>query len=140
MLKKYRMMTNTPATSKFMNVALWTAQLLLASLMLMGAALKFMPIEKLAAMMPWTGEVPPAIVRLLGLIDLLGGAGLLLPAVLNLPPRLTIWASLAILALMVCAIVFHISRGEAPVTGLNILAALLAVFIAWGRAKKPVKR
>jgi hypothetical protein len=123
-----------------MNVALWTAQLLLAALMLTGAALKFMPIEKLAAMMPWTGQVSPAIVRLLGLIDLLGGAGLILPALLHLQPRLTIWTSLAILALMVCAIVFHISRGEAPVTGLNILVALLAVFIAWGRAKKPVKR
>ncbi len=108
--------------------------------MLTGAALKFMPIEKLAAMMPWTGQVSPAIVRLLGLIDLLGGAGLILPALLHLQPRLTIWTSLAILALMVCAIVFHISRGEAPVTGLNILVALLAVFIAWGRAKKPVKR
>jgi hypothetical protein len=37
---------------------------------------------------------------------------------------------------MISAAVFHISRGEASLIGMNIFFLLLAAFVAWGRSKK----
>lgn len=42
--------------SKTMHVTLWGAQILVALFLITGAVLKFQPIEKIAAMMPWTGK------------------------------------------------------------------------------------
>ncbi len=77
-----------------------------------------------------------ALVRALGMIDLLGALGLILPALLRISPILTPWAAVGVIALMLCAIVFHISRGEASDIGINIFSVLLAVYVAWGRFKK----
>jgi hypothetical protein len=126
-------MTEQAKLSKALNSTLWAAQILLALSLLMGTALKFMPIEKVSAMMPWTGQVSSIMVRLLGVIDLLGAVGLILPAALNIKPQLTKWAAIGSVALMVCAIIFHVSRGEASVIGFNIFCIVLAIFIAWGR-------
>ena len=83
--------------------------------------MKFMPIEKMAPKMPWMGQVPVINVRLLGVLELGAVAGLTLPMLLNIEPQLTFWAAIGIIALMICAIVFHISRGEKSVIGFNIL-------------------
>ncbi len=123
-----------------MKITLRIAQILTAVLLLMGAVMKFMPIEKISAMMPWTGQVPPILVRLLGLIDLLGALGLVLPDMLHVKPRLTVWAAIGTILLMLCAIFFHISRGESSVIGFNILVAALAIFIAWGRNKNQLQQ
>jgi hypothetical protein len=99
----------------------------------MGAVMKFQSVEKTAAMMPWVGQVPLLVVRLLGVIDLLAAAGLVLPLLLRIKPRLTAWTAVCIIALMICAIIFHVSRGEAAVIGFNIFCVVVAAFIAWGR-------
>ncbi|UPK68163.1 DoxX family protein [Chitinophaga filiformis] len=130
-------MTNQQPSSRALNIVLWIAQVFLAAGFLWAAAMKLLqPIEKLAAMWPWTGEVPSLIVRLLGIIDLLGALGLILPALLRIKPRLTATTALAIIALMICASVFHIVRGEAAAIWFNIFFAAIAAFIAWGRGKK----
>lgn len=124
---------STPV-SKTLNVILWIAQVLLAAIMFMGAVMKFMPVNP--DMMPWAGEVSPMIVKLLGVIDLLGGLGLILPGLLRLSQRWTVLAATGVFLLMVCAIIFHVSRGESEVIGFNIVAAAVAAFIAWGRNKR----
>jgi len=129
-------MTSTQKKSRVIHITLWMAQILLAATMLMGAVFKFMPISQVSAMMPWMGETPPWGVRALGMIDLIGAVGLILPALLRINPILTPWAAVGVVALMLCASVFHISRGEASDIGINIFAALLAVYVAWGRFKK----
>ena len=126
-------MRNQHTPSKAMHSTLWIAQIILAVLLISGTVMKFMPIEKISAMMPWTGQLPAPIVRLLGVIDLLGAVGLILPTLLRIKPRLTSWAAIGVIALMFCAIVFHVSRGEASVIGINIVSIILAAFIAWGR-------
>jgi hypothetical protein len=115
---------------------LWVAQVLLALLLVSGTILKFMPIEKISIMMPWTAQVPIWSVRLLGVVDLLCAEGLVLPSLLRIKPQLTVWAAVGTIALMICATIFHISRGESAVIGTNLFAIVLAVFIAWGRFKK----
>ena len=86
--------------------------------------------------MPWTGQVPKLVVRLLGMIDFLAAIGLILPALLRIKPQLTPWAAVGIIVLMFCAIIFHISRGEASVIGVNVFCGVLAGFIGWGRFMK----
>jgi len=129
-------MTVPTNTSKTLNIILWISQILIAILLLSGTFIKFMPIEKVAAMMPWTGEVPVWAVRLLGVIDLLGAIGLILPAALGIKRKLVAVTALCIVLLMISAIVFHVARNEASSIGINIFTASVAAFIAWGRSSK----
>jgi hypothetical protein len=115
-----------------MIIALWTAQIILAAFFVLGTVMKFLPIKKISVMMPWTGQLPSIAVRLLGILDLVVAAGLILPVLLNIKPYLTIWTAIATLVYMVIAAIFHISRGELKQIGVNIFAALLAAFIAYG--------
>ncbi|HVI47829.1 MAG TPA: DoxX family protein [Chitinophaga sp.] len=130
-------MTELKGPSKAMHIFLWIAQVLLAGILAWGAAEKlFRPISGLAAMWPWAGQIPAVFVRATGLIDLAGAAGLILPALLRIRPKLTPIAAVAVIVLMICAGAFHIIRGEAAVIGANIFFAAIAAFIAWGRFYK----
>ncbi len=130
------MMTNQKP-SKVLNISLWIGQVLVAVTLLWAAYVKLVdPVEKVAAMWPWAGEVSPAFLKFTGLVDLAGGLGLLLPALLNIKPRLTPIAAVGVVVLMVCASVFHVVRGEASSIGFNIVFGLIAAFIAWGRFRK----
>jgi hypothetical protein len=104
------------------------------------AYLKLMlPIEDLAKMgMLWPGEVAPAFLTFIGLIDLAGGLGILLPALLRIQPRLTVLAALGCAVLQVVAIGFHALRGEFSVLPLNIVLLSLSLFVLWGRSKRAV--
>lgn len=118
-----------------MKIALWIAQTLLAATLIWAAYTKlFTPAVELATMWPWTAE-NPGLVRITAIFDLIGGLGLILPTLLNIKPRLTVYAAYGVIALMICAIVFHFTRGEASNTGFNFFVAALAGFIAWGRSK-----
>lgn len=124
-------------SSKAMHITLWVVQVLLAAIFLMSGFMKAStPIEKLSAMVPWTSDVPLALVRFIGTVEVLGGLGLLLPSLLRIKPTLTVLAAAGLATIMLLAIPFHISRGEASVIGMNGLFMLIALFIAWGRWKK----
>jgi len=129
-------MVTLQSKSKTLHITLWLAQALLAATLLMGAALKFMPIDQISVMMPWMGQVPVWKVRALGIIDLLGAVGLILPTLLRIKPVLTPLAAVSVMVLMLCAIAFHVSRGEASGIGINIFSGLLAVYVGWGRFRK----
>ncbi|MFK7810676.1 MAG: DoxX family protein [Saprospiraceae bacterium] len=122
--------------NKGMNIGLWVAQVLVALTLIWGAYAKLMmPAEELAAMMPWTAD-SPSLATLTGVVDLLGGLGLILPALLKIQPKLTIYAAYGTMLLMVAGSIFHGSRGEFPLIGMNLFILALAYFIAWGRTKK----
>jgi len=122
--------------SETMNIILWITQVILASCLIWASLMKlFQPADKLALMWPWTAD-HGTLVKLTGVLDLLAGIGLILPALLRIQPKLTIYAAYGTITLMVAASIFHISRGEASLIGINICFAIFAVFIAWGRQKK----
>jgi hypothetical protein len=117
-----------------LNITLWVAQGLLSASLLYGAFVKIIqPISKIASMWKWAGEISPMLVRLTGWIDLVGSLGLVLPMLLNAAPHLVFWAAVGTAALMACAALFHISRGETRQIIPNILFMALAIFVAWGR-------
>lgn len=132
-------MTNQPGSRVF-NIILWIVQFLLASSLVWASWMKLgQPVEELATMWPWTGEVSPVLVKFTGVVDLLGGLGLILPSLLRILPKLTPIAAVCIIVLMVVASAFHISRSEGALIAPNIVFALMAAFVAWGRfAKAPI--
>lgn len=130
-----------PGTSlqpgKPLRIALWTAQVLLAAMFVMSGFMKLMtPIAELSAMMPWTGQVSAPFVRFIGVVDLAGGIGILLPSLTRIQPRLTVLAALGCVVLQVLAFCFHASRGETVALPVNVLLMALSAFVLWGRSKK----
>lgn len=124
-------------SSKGINIGLWLVQIIIAALFILPGFMKMLqPIDKLASMMPWTGQVPQFMVRGLGLLDLLGGLGIILPSLMRIKPKLTVTAAYASILLMISAIIFHVSRGESSVIGFNFVLIALLAFVAWGRSIK----
>ena len=120
-----------------LRIGLWVAQALIFFAFASAGLVKLLtPIPQLAAMMPWAGQYSETFVRFIGVIDLAGGIGILLPALTRILPRLTVLAALGCTVLQIFALVFHISRGEAAVTPLNLVLLALAVFVLWGRSRK----
>ncbi|WP_046242392.1 DoxX family protein [Hymenobacter terrenus] len=129
-------MISPPTTSKPLHVALWIAQALLALLYLGTGIFKLIPpIATLAALWPWAGE-HPSLVRLTGIVDFLGGVGIVLPALTRIRPGLTVLAAAGLAALQVAAIAFHLARGEAANTPFNFVMLAFALFVFWGRRGK----
>lgn len=94
------------------------------------------PIEELSQSMTWVNDFSAGMVRFIGISELLGGIGLLLPALLRIKPMLTPLAALGIFTIMVFAFVYHITKGEYEALGFNVILAAIAFFIAWGRYKE----
>ena len=122
---------------KALHISLWIAQGLLALLFIMAGVTKAsQPIDALAESLPWVTSTPVALVRFIGISELLGGLGLLLPALLRIKPFLTVWAALGLASIMVFAAFFHGSRGEFSGIAANAAFMAIALFVAWGRSKK----
>ncbi|SOE23401.1 DoxX-like family protein [Spirosomataceae bacterium TFI 002] len=123
--------------NKTMHITLWVVQVLFAAIFIMAGIMKAsQPIETLAESLPWVTSTPLALVRFIGISELLGGIGLILPSLLRIKPFLTVWAALGLAIVMVLAAIFHGSRGEFSAIGANIFFVIIAAFIAWGRSKK----
>jgi hypothetical protein len=58
---------------------------------------------------------------------------MILPSALRIKPVLTPLAGAGLVVIMCLAVLFHLSRGEAAVTPVNLVLGALAAFVAWGR-------
>lgn len=122
---------------KALRIGLWVAQVVLAIIFIGSGLTKLLtPIAQLATMMPWTGDHSEAFVRFIGCVDLAGGLGIMLPSLSRILPRLTVFAASGIVLLQILALCFHLLRGEAVMTPLNIILLILAFFVLWGRNKR----
>jgi hypothetical protein len=72
-------------------------------------------------------------VRFIGLSEVFGALGLILPAATRIKPVLTGLAALGLTLVMVLAVGVHVVRGEGYVLALPLLLGVLAAFVAWGR-------
>ena len=124
-----------------MHIVLWLVQILLACAFGMAGFMKStQPVDVLAQSgIQWATQVPVALVRFIGISELLGAIGLILPAATRIKPVLTPLAALGILTIMILAMAFHLSRGEPQILPVNMVLGGLATFVAWGRtAKVPI--
>ena len=116
-----------------MNIALWIVQVLLAGMFLMAGVMKAFQYERAKASLPWVKDVPRGLTTFIGISELLGGLGLLLPAITGTLPWLTPLAGAGLALIMILAIGFHASRREMPAIGFNLVLFVLAAFVAYGR-------
>jgi uncharacterized membrane protein len=92
------------------------------------------PRQKLATSMGWVEDFSDTGVRTIGVLEILGGVGLLLPAVTGVATVLVPLAAAGLALLMVGAAATHRRRGELPMIGINAVLLLLAVVVAWARS------
>ncbi|TMR90440.1 DoxX family protein [Nonomuraea basaltis] len=117
-----------------MNVFLWVLQAVLAAVFgLAGVMHATLPKEKLRPMLPWVEDFTPTQVRLIGVVELLGALGLILPAVTGIAPILTPLAATGLAITMLGAAATHARRKEASAIAVNVVLLALAAVIAWGR-------
>ena len=117
-----------------MNVVLWIVQAILAvAFVLAGVMKSTQPKEKLQPNLPWVEDFSLGTIRLIGVTELLGGIGLILPAVTGIAPILTPIAAACLAVVMVLAAATHIRRKEPSGVVINAVLFALAVFVAWGR-------
>lgn len=130
--------TSLPPTA--WHYGLWCVQALLAVAFAMAGFMKLTtPLDQLGAAMPWVATAPGALVRFIGLAELAGGLGLVLPAATRIKPILTPLAAAGLVLVMVLAAGVHAVRGELEALPINAVLGGLAALVAWGRtAKAPI--
>jgi len=131
-----------------MNVVLWIAQGLFAAFFLMvGSNHLFKSWEALIKELPAMASLPQGFVRFLGVCELLGVVGLILPAIAlqthvgtgisstltTIMPWLVVAAASGFSIQMFSAVVFHIQRKEYNQIGFPLVLFLFALFIVIGR-------
>jgi putative oxidoreductase len=120
-----------------MRIARWVVQILLATLFLMTGAMKaFMPLHEVAKTMRWVPDVPVGLVRFIGLAELAGALGLILPSATKIQAKLTPLAAVGLGVVVLLGAILHFTRGEGTLTPLNFILAAMAAFVAWGRTQK----
>jgi len=117
-----------------MNVFLWILQILLGVAFIGAGVMKAtQPKEKLAGNMTWVDRRTANTVKFIGVMELLGGLGLILPWATGIAKVLTPIAAVGLALIMVLAIVDHVRAKEYNVIGINVVLGALAVVIAVGR-------
>ena len=118
-----------------MNTALWIVQGLLSAMFLMAGLMKLANSkEELKPKMgDWVDVVSTPGFKLIGLLELLGAVGIVLPMAIDVLPILTPVAAIGLVMTMLGAIGLHIQRKEYDAIKKNIPLLLLALFVAVGR-------
>lgn len=118
-----------------MNVTLWIIAGLLAAAFLAAGLMKLTtPRAALADKMHWVTHASDAQVKLVGLVEVLGAIGLVLPAILDIAPVLVPLAAIGLALTMVGAVVVHLRDGEGFAAAMPaVVLGLLCVVVAWGR-------
>jgi uncharacterized membrane protein len=83
--------------------------------------------------LPWMAAVGKQGMAIIGILEILGGIGLIVPAVTGILVWLTALAAASIALLMLFAIVFHLRRGESRSLRINAVLLAIVAFIAYGR-------
>ena len=126
--------------SKGLRVGLWVVQVLLALAFGLSGTMKLaLPYAELLKQGAWVAHVPAGLVKFIGVAEVSGAVGLILPAATRIKPFLTPFAAAGFVVIMVLACVLHFSIGERPIA--QMILGGLAAFVAWGRSRKaPIAR
>ena len=116
-----------------MNIALWIVQGIAALGFVYSGWLKAFQYAQAKKSWGWVTVVPGALVVFIGVAELLGAIGIILPYAVNIVPVLTPVAAAALVVVVLCGALFHIKRKEYRELGVNIVFITLALIVAVGR-------
>ena len=115
-----------------MTVAYWILAVLLSTLYVYAGGKKVTQTkDQLRPMMKWVDDLPMSLVRTIGALELLGVAGLVLPPLTGVAPRLALAAAVGFELLQVGAVGMHMIRGEVQDIWLNVTLLVLGVITIW---------
>ena len=114
-----------------METAVWIAQGVLAAVFLAAGSMKLLTArETLERRTPYVEDLTDSQVKTIGVLEVLGAIGVVLPAATGVAPVLTPIAACCLALTMVVAATVLIRRGEPSHVLLNVVMFLLAVFVA----------
>lgn len=118
-----------------MNIVLWVIAALLAVAFIGAGLMKLVtPREQLVAKMAWATDFSDAQLKGIGAVELLGGIGVVLPAIVDIAPVLVPIAAAGLAVVMAVAAVVHVRRGDTLAeTVPSIVLGVLALVVAIGR-------
>src|SRR6058998_2887317 len=111
-----------------MNTALWIVQGVLAAIFLFAGGMKLvLPLEKLTGPV----AVPGLFLRFIGVCEVLGALGLILPGLMRIKPGLTPLAAAGLVIIMIGATVITLVAGEIVPALISLVVGALAAFVAY---------
>ena len=128
-----------PSAPRALHVGLWVVQALLGAAFLGAGLMKLTtPIADLAQQMAWVQSPMGSLTRFIGLVEVAGALGLVLPAATRIKPWLTPLAALGLTTVMALAAITHLVIGEPGATLAPLVLGSLAAFVAWGRGRRAI--
>jgi uncharacterized membrane protein YphA (DoxX/SURF4 family) len=115
-----------------MKIALWIVQILLALVFIASGSMKLFAFDQFAASAPALAN-QRGLVTFIGIAELAGALGLILPRLTGILPVLTTWAAAGLATIMVLATGFHLMRSEISHAVVTIILLSLATFVVYGR-------
>ncbi|MFD4791666.1 DoxX family protein [Streptomyces sp. NPDC058459] len=114
-----------------MTIAYWTLAGLLALFYVYAGTLKAVRSpDQLRPMMAWVDRTPLPALRALGVVEILGAVGLILPPLTGIAPALAVVAAIGFVILQTGAVAVHLTGGDRRI-GLNIGLIVVAALVIW---------
>jgi hypothetical protein len=114
------------------DVLLWVIQGVLTALFLFTGGMKLvLPLAVLTAQ----SHLPGLLMRLIGVVEVLGALGLILPGAFRIRPTLTPIAAGGLLILMVAATIITVAGGMAAAAAIPAVTGILCACVAYGRSR-----
>jgi uncharacterized membrane protein len=116
------------------NTGLWIVQGLLAAMFLLAGVPKLvMSAAQMTA--PGPIQLPVAFIRVIGVCEILGAIGMILPGITRIRLGLTPLGAGGLVIIMIGATVINIVNGPAAVAVVTALLGLMAASVVWGRGR-----
>jgi hypothetical protein len=115
-----------------MNIVLWIIQVLLALLFMFSGVTKLiLPIEEMTKQL----AMPGLFLRFLGVAEVLGALGLILPGIFRIKPWLTPLAAAGLTIIVIGATVITLMIGGGATAMIPLVTAFLSALVAYGRRR-----
>jgi uncharacterized membrane protein YphA (DoxX/SURF4 family) len=124
------------ANNNNMNTTLWILQSFIAAIFLYSGVQKSIYSEQRLVAKGQTGVegLPAGLIRFIGVSEILGTIGIILPLLLHILPILTTISAICFAVIMILAAIIHYKRHEPKNVFTNCVLFLICVFIVYGRA------
>jgi hypothetical protein len=118
-----------------MNILLWIIQVLLALVFLFSGGMKLlMSVEAMQKMSPPNSIMMAGwFIKFIGVCEVLGALGLILPGLLRRQQYLTVLSAIGLLIIVIGAVVVTLMGPGGPAVIFPLVIGLLCAFVAYGR-------
>ncbi len=114
-----------------MNIVIWIIQGVLALMFLLAGAMKStQQKEKLLKSLPWASDFNIQTVRFIGISELLGALGIVVPQYTGIFPILTPIAAAGLVLVMIFAALHHLRKDEYKGLALNVVLLILSAIVS----------